>query len=400
MSIISKNELYIRINSSKKIKASEAIFILALSIYLINQMMYTTMFYVYMKNGVTTLINIVALCLIVFKITILDKYSLKSLALIGILFIFSNLAFLKSGYKELFYLSIFVIGVKDVDFKKICKVYLYIGVLITIAAMIAVKLNIIEHIVYSRNDKFRYSFGSVYPTDFAARIFFLCATYSYLKNEKLNLTDSIIFILIGSFTMYFCDARLDSISIFILSILPIISINIYNKKKYIGRVVKYILVLAVPVSAILSIVITNMYSPNNSFTVFLNQVFTGRLGQGKRGILEYGFSLFGQKVDMIGNGGVNGGVTNYFFIDSSYLYIALKYGVIMLFLICIYYLFFIRKRLKKGDILLPVLIVIVGINSIIAHHLIDIAYNPFVLVFFSSIYNTRSKTLILKNSST
>lgn len=391
MNIVKSKEFYIKINSYKKIKISELMYILSLSVYLVNVMLDTTMFRIYINYKLMTLINIIVSFIILLKIIMFDKYSLNNFILILTLFIFSSLAYLESGYENLFYLPIFIIGAKNIEFRKICKTYLVIGLLIVITSMIAVKLNIIEHIIYFRDDKIRYSFGSVYATDFAARMFFLTATYCYIRNQKLNIIDSILFIMLGIFIIYFCDARLDSISIFMLSTLPFISNLINNKKIYIGKVKRKLLILTIPIMAMISIVLTYVYNPDNLIFTYLNRVLSNRLKLGKRGIEEYGLSLFGQVVEMRGFGASNGQVEDYFFIDNSYLYIALRYGVVLLLIICIYYSLFIKYRVDNKDLLLPIIIILIGINSMIAHHFIDIAYNPFILALFSNMYDMKNK---------
>ena len=391
MYTLSNKHIYTKINASKEVNLPHFIYLSVFLIYIINQMFYKTMFNVYMKGEITTLINFFMLFMILFKIIMFDKYSLKKLILVIILSVLSFIAYFKSGYNNLFYSPILIIGAKNIDFNKICKIYLFSGILVLFISIIGIQLDIIEHIVHFRNGKYRYSFGSIYPTDFAARIFFLCTAYAYLKNKKFNIIDGIIFIMIGCFTFYFCDARLDSISIFILSILLIVSLKVYNyKNKHIGNFSKFILVWSIPIFAIASIVITNLYTPDSNIAVWLNHIFSDRLVLGKIGIMEYGFSLFGQTIEMVGNGGLNGSVSNYFFIDSSYLYIGLRYGIIVLLIVCLSYALFIQKCIKNIEILLPIIIIVIGINSIVAHHFIDVAYNPFILVFLSNVdYNKK-----------
>lgn len=394
MNIITNKNIYIRLNSSKKIRVSEFLYISAISIYLIDQMFYKTMFNVHMRGEITLLINFITLAIILYKIVMFDKYTLKKLILVITVFTLSIISYFKSGYNTLFYLPILIIGAKDVNFNIICRVYLIIAILIVVISALGVKLNIIEHIVYFRNGKYRYAFGSVYATDFAARMFYLCVVYCFLKYTKFNIIDTIIFIIIGSFTLYFCGARLDSISIFLLGIVPIIGKRIQNNQNNnggISKIVQLLVTFSIPVFATISIIVTNLYTPSSKLFVWLNKVFTDRLILGKRGIEEYGFSLFGQTIDMVGNGGVNGRVSNYFFIDSSYLFIALRYGTIVLVMICLFYAIFMKKRMQCGDLLLPIVIIVIGINSIVAHHFLDIAYNPFVLVFLSNLDSIKYK---------
>jgi hypothetical protein len=255
-------------------------------------------------------------------------------------------------------------------------------------AAVGVQFNIIEHVIRNRDGIPRYSFGSIYATDFAARIFFLCAAYCYLKYENLNIKDSIIFWIAGIFVSYYCDARLDTICIFILSLLPIAK-AVLKGKVYMNRYIEWLIALSIPIFATLSVGMSYLYSPNNKFMVFLDKILTGRLHFAKRGLNEYGITLLGEDIKMTGLGGTNKTITDYFFVDSSYVQIALKYGIVFLVILCIYYVVFMKNRLENNDILLPISIVIVGINGIVAHHFINPAYNVFLLALFAHINKTK-----------
>ena len=103
------------------------------------------------------------------------------------------------------------------------------------------------------------------------------------------------------------------------------------------------------------------------------------------GIQKYGIKLFGQPVEMVGNGGTSGVSKNYFFIDCSYLYTALRYGLLVLVIFCIYFVAINYKMMKRKNIFFTIVVAFIAINSMVAHHFIDIAYNPFLLSFFAFI---------------
>lgn len=402
MLLSQSKKIYISINSNEKILMSQAIYILVFTVYLTNIFFNKTMFKVHMSNHITTLVNIFCIYMLILKIIVFDKYTFKEFYKVVILGCIFTLAYFISGYNMLILLILFIIGAKDVQFEAIVKAYLIVGTAIVILAMISSKLGIIEHIIYLREGKFRYAFGSIYATDFASGIFFLVISYFYIRYEKLTVFESIGFVLLGIFTSYYCDARLDSLSIFAVSIfsfytilLRLKNINL-NKVKIKNIFIKFILKIAVPLSALVSIIVTNMYDPSNALMVYLNKFFNNRLIMGKKGIVDYGFTLFGQKIDMIGNGGTNKIINNYFFIDSSFLHIALRYGLLVLIILCVYYFIFIKDSIHNGEVLLPIIIIFISVNSMIAHHLIDLAYNPFILVFFAEI-GKNNENRVLEN---
>ena len=382
-------KIYIELTKNKKIEISELLYLIAFSIFILYSTIRTTMLRNFVPNGIATFVNLICIVLIVYKVLFFDKYSFKKLILISVIFSMLIISSIISKYSELIYLALLIIGANNVSFKRIVKTYFFITLSITIFAIIASKIGIIENLIYYRNGKVRYSFGSIYCTDFAARIFYLILAYVYLKGVTIKKIDIIVFIILGCFVSYFCGARLDSISIFVMCIF-LIYIKIKNRyvKDYeinISKLIKLVLTISVPICAIVSIYVTYIYKSSDKFLNQLNQLLSYRLAYGKRGIIEYGFNLFGQQVKLIGSGGTDKIVSNYFFIDCSYLYIALKYGLIILLIFCIFFTALNRKMLKNGEIVIPILIMLIAINSMVAHHFTGIVYNVFILCFFANI---------------
>ena len=93
-------------------------------------------------------------------------------------------------------------------------------------------------------------------------------------------------------------------------------------------------------------------------------------------------TLFGQQVDMVGNGGSTIRLKEYFFVDCSYIYIFLRYGLIFLLITLAVYMLCCKKY--ENDPYFLVAIVLVSINCMIAHHIVELTYCPFALAVFSA----------------
>lgn len=384
-------DAYIRFSKNNQIKISELMFFIGFSVYLTVIILNTTMFNVYIKDFMWKIATLSAIIMCSVKMIFFDNYSLKNLFKILIIFITIFIASVVSGYSSILYLAIFIIASKDVSFRKIVKIYFYITLIIVLGAMLCERLGIIEQIIYYRNGRPRYAFGSIYCTDFAAHIFYLILSYCYIKGKRINFIDILIFIMLAFLVNYYNGARLDSICIFGVALyftyLKIKQKILKRNDEYvkIGLLSKYLLVILVPMCAIVSLVVTNSYNSANNLTVILNNIFNHRLELGKKGIEMYGLKLFGQQVAMNGYGGTNNLMSKYFFIDNSYVHIALRYGVVILFVICIYFMCLNYRILKNNNIFIPIIIGFIAINSLVAHHFIDLSYNPFILCFFTNI---------------
>ena len=381
--------VYVKLWRDKKIRLSDGIFFISLFLFLIINMLYETMFNVYINHKISLIINLFCITLIGIKIVFFDRYSLKTILLIIGLGLCAIFIWIESSYSRLIYLVIFIIGSKGIDFNKIVKMFLYTKISITLLAILACELNLIEHIIYLRDGKLRYAFGSIYATDFAAGVFFSIVAYCYLKFDKLKFRDIVIFIFLSWFLKKYCDARLDSICIIMVAIFCsyfVIRRKIKKQKTLkVNKFIKSILIFSIPISAIISIALTYFYNSSNKIMFILNGILSNRLEIGKIGIEKYGFKLFGQYVPMVGNGGANIERSDYFFIDSSYLSIVLTYGIVILIVICMLYSYFINNAIKSGNLIIAFCIGFIAINCIVAHHFMQISYNPFLLVFFAKI---------------
>ena len=102
---------------------------------------------------------------------------------------------------------------------------------------------------------------------------------------------------------------------------------------------------------------------------------------GKKGLEQFGLSLFGQDVPMEGMGGSLKHTKPYFFIDCSYLFILLRYGILFLGIVFIIYGVICYKR--REDTALMLTILLLAVSSAIDQHLLEEAYNPLGYALFA-----------------
>lgn len=86
---------------------------------------------------------------------------------------------------------------------------------------------------------------------------------------------------------------------------------------------------------------------------------------------------------MNGNGGTLNLVDEYFFLDCSYVNILLTWGLILFLVVMILFICGCTKNRK--DLYFQYAIAAIAVNSMIAHHLMDVAYDPFVLAIAAEV---------------
>lgn len=121
-----------------------------------------------------------------------------------------------------------------------------------------------------------------------------------------------------------------------------------------------------------------------AFFLKLNKLLSNRLYLGNNALHKYGVSMFGKQIKWIGNGGYGHTFTQfegaYNYVDCSYIRILLDYGVVIFLLVMVGFTMAIRYTIEENNKYLMWALVFVGGYSIIEPRLIEIGFNPFVLM--------------------
>jgi len=328
-----------------------------------------------------------ALGLFILKV-LLNEYRIKELGLyIGILVILV-LSWRQSQSTSLVSMFIFMISSRNVDGRLINKIYLFISAGLMILIIFSALKGLIPNYVYFRDGLSRASLGIIYPTDFAAHVFYILASLAYLRKDKFNWKDFLFMVGISYWVYLQTNARLN----FICSLL--LAIGMYLAKWDRKNRLQKITWLAPIIGATLMIFLTYIYNPGSQFLNLLNQLLSGRFSIVNEVIHEYGIHAFGSNVLQNGLGGPSGLNFNtlfskYVFIDSSYLRLLLMYGVVSLIVTIV----IISKMVKKTtDRYLLVILLVIFISGAIENHMLELAYNPFFLILFTECFKRKNLT--------
>lgn len=344
------------------------------------------------------------LCKLVFiicmgmKILLYERFSMKEILTIAFCGICIMGTLYKTRYIEPFMWLILIVASKNIPFKKIIQVYLLVTGAICILAFAASMLDIIENLQYDASERgIRNSFGIIYPTDCGAHVFFWIISWLYLLGERIKGYHCAVGLFAGFLVYQFCNARVDAGCIIMSVILFWIGNNIARKKigsrraqRIWKRIWERLGVCVMPVLAIVSVVLTAIYKDGNSMWSKLDGTLIARLKYGKMAFTDYGIKLFGQHIEMVGNGGSKELKGEYFFLDCSYVNILMTWGIILLVIVLLLFAYACYKNRK--DLYFQYAIALIAVNCVIAHHMMDIAYNPFVLAVLAPptiMYNSK-----------
>ncbi|MCT3025555.1 hypothetical protein [Pediococcus pentosaceus] len=360
------------------------LFLIAYAPLLAMSSLFTSMYNQIIPNVYMNLILGISMGIFLLKTLVIDKNSPMEYFLfagIGIVLLISTL---RSGDKQLLILIAVCLMAKKINNNAIIRTYLIVSIAVLLFVYISTKIGKIPDLMYTRDLIIRHSYGIIYPTDFAAHVFYICCAYSFLRFEKYNIKDVLFLILTASILYRQTDARLNAGMIVALAMI----IWIGKNGKINSIATKVWLVPAL--SFCFTYFSIKYYNSSSLFFNFLNKFFSGRLGIVQNIMNEYGLKVFGQKIIEHGWGGsgfyLNTNIFKYTYIDSTYMRLLIIYGILItfLFIVFISYLLKVNKNIK--------LILIIGLillSGIIEQHFIDIAYNPFFIILVSDYFKKK-----------
>lgn len=374
------------INSSYEFKCnlSEIFFLGIFAVWLILTYSWTTMAHIPWPPFFYFCVQIGIGLVVLFRYMVMKTSDIKKILFILLVIGSFIIARRYSGVDALLETGFLIAGANDIDYRKILKVYLIVEISMTICTMIAGYTGVITNLVYHRGEQVRMSFGFVYPTDFAAGIIFMVTAWVVLRQVRCTWIEIGLMIISVVLFEKYCDVRNSEIVMMILSIC-VVYLKIRNKlaakkgKGYIPSLLLKILCLVAPYGlAGFMILVSRFYRPDIEWMAKLNTLFSTRLSLGKEVFDRYDIQIWGQDIPMRGNGGSTEVVADYFFIDSSYVNILMRLGLVAFILVMLIISIIMIKSLNHPYMLMAM--AIVCIHSVMEHHMFEVYYDVFLML--------------------
>jgi len=331
------------------------------------------------------------------KIILCDKFEKKEFFSYAAVLFVGFLSFLIGRDVHFAFLCLLIMGSRNISFREVLTEFLAVTIPVYLCAVFAASMGWIENFVRDQGDLIHFlfwefeeshAFGMIHTTDHAAKVFFIVLALYYLTSNKIR---GYVPVLIGilSLAVYVVTrGGLDSGCLAILAGLVLIQLIVnkirsVNFQEFWKGAWNVIGLIAMPAAALLSLSACYLYDESNQVISRINLFFTGRLGYGKLYFNEYGINLFGHDAEMNGMGGVQSDFFDngilYRFMDISYQQILMINGLLALLIVIGFYVLISKKY--KNDVPMQICISLISLNCMVAHHLIDISYIPFILAF-------------------
>lgn len=195
-------------------------------------------------------------------------------------------------------------------------------------------LGVLDNTVMMRGDgSIRFSLGFNHVNGLGAVIMELCllllSTNSFKTNAKL------VCFFIGSAIFCWVVPNSRTCSLLIFSAL-VIYFYIKNVNKFPAKqFVKWLFRIFIVTIPIITVIISSIYDNSSLSFSNLNEILSGRLYYGSLFLQEYPITLFGTEIKLFNNADAFANSTSYMFLDCAYIYIGIKYGIIVLTLLLI-----------------------------------------------------------------
>ena len=327
-------------------------------------------------------------CILLLLIYAFYKFKFKKNVLLGII-IFGGIFFINAvlnDFSLVMMLLFVVLFPNNLDpkilGKKIVCVLLFTYIFIIILAALGIINNYVEYRFL--DNTIRFAMGFVSPNACATYFLYvvLIAIYSWEpKSWKLYVLCLYIFMI--SYIYVMTDSRMAMIYELFLFVF-IISEKIGNKRKYEffypAVCIAFLLMMS------LSIMVIIFFADyQNEWYIILNQLFSSRLGSIVNFYNEYGINLLGNSIETHGIREATMHSVKWAGIDNSYVYLLIKYGIIIFVVFFVGFIYTARQMKKRKDYLGALYLVFICLIGLTENVMCKVEINYGIIIFASTI---------------
>lgn len=368
-----------------KLRKNEFFFFLAYSLLILYRVVKSSTIG-FDDNGITYIIIALLFGLHFIQIRV-SKLKLIGIGIIGIIVLF---CIFKTMDPILPIVLLAIIAAKNIDFKKIAKVSLYLTSIMVIIILCLALFGVIvdtQSYRYFGNTKITchglgFNHSSALPTYY----FYMFLNYFYLMPKKRNFFNLLLGVLIGCLIFMFCAERLRFYLLIIAAIMIFLLPFIHGKFKKIKKVT---IIWMFPVCCILTLLLGYYYDSSNPTLYNLNITLSNRLYFEHHAFQKYPITLLGQNIMMGEDVTTFKDGTTYFYLDSAYVYLLFQYGILIFIGIILVYRYGCKKAFEFNEEYLCLWFVLLAIDSIVGNQILSIWIIP--ILFFPFCNNTSLK---------
>ena len=269
---------------------------------------------------------------------------------------------------------------KNVDVKKIIKIYLYataIGIILNFIISVITPYVFNEETTRYGLKRIRYGLGFYWVT-FAAHYFYSIVFMYIIYKKKLSNIDY-VWIMVVNLLLFVAN---DTKAVFIFTIFILIIEFILNRKY--NELFFNLFGIAASISFIVgglgSFLLSMFYDNNNKILYSINRLLSGRLTLMHKGLQWWGFKIWGQTIPIKETGNT---------IDSSMVSMLMQNGIVV-FIMCISFMTYLTYlAYKKKSIPILIALFAVAIRSAFDLGFMALQFGPVVILLYTLLNNKK-----------
>ena len=311
------------------------------------------------------------------------KYTYKELLVGVFIFVPVIVSVYNCKNADVFMCFVYIFAAKGINIDKVIKYALITMivafVVIVLFRIIGVTKEYIYHSVKHGMLRNRYSFGFGYTCVGTIYYLFIVLLYIYVKKNSFNIVDSLI-VMFFNVILYLLTFTFNNFFFVVLAVILTFFVK-YNKIEVFNKIFAYITIVSAIIGSMLICILTVMYASGNSIALRINHITTGRLKLTLDAIKQYGISIIGNDVKFIGGAAI--GTSEYNYVDSMYMQLIIKHGIIVFVIVVVVLTFLSYVAYKKNNKWLLLCYFIINYHATFDDRLINITLNPFLMFFLT-----------------
>lgn len=294
-------------------------------------------------------------------------------------------------------LALVFIASRDIDFREIAKFTLIVEGCGCAVIVLSSLIGLIPNYYNTRSDgTVRYYLGFTYSTLLSHLFLNMALLVLYLRRERIHYYEIALLALIDTSIFLFTDSR----NSFVLGLAALlVAIILKNGAsgffRCFGRCIQHCARIAMVLLPVISLLAALLYNPHSVAWQSANKVLSNRLAQTSASVDRYGWTLFGQDIEFVGNGLVPGGdgLTDTAahpdgdanFIDNSYVHVLVINGVLVAVACWMTLIIAAQQCFRTNDSWMALILLVVALHSLFDPQLLQIVYNTFLFVIWRSL---------------
>ncbi len=297
----------------------------------------------------------------------------------------SLLTFYGSGSSQPFYFFFFILCAAPFSGRRILHFSLAVKAVMLVLVVLFSQAGIIDDQMFDIDSRMRHGLGFQYATYGPVLFFFLLLCYIFIRREAMTLLEYVILAAAAFYLYKMTNSRMAFFMSVLVLVFFFLLCRLGKGLHHFLMKFRYLYYLIPLPFAGGSIAASYAYNDTASFWVKLNDLLSGRLQLQQKAIRTYDWTLFGQKIDWVGNVVRLQTGKEYNYVDNSYMHVGLENGLLYLALALLLYVVIMYRAWKADDLYLIWITIFIMTISLTEPRLLELTYNPFPLLAFADL---------------